>query len=151
MTMPAILDLFQDVLNPRMELLQTSCEVADFLSTSGPLVASAFQWLDTEQLAAAQKEFLALKAVEVVQCSTSEWMSPLHMVRKAEGSWWPSCVYRHLNAVTVPVTYPIPNMMDFIARAAGCTIFSKIDLKKGYHQIPVNPGEIPKTAITTPV
>ena len=54
------------------------------------------------------------------------------------------------NAVTVPDTYPIPNMMDFVARAAGCTVFSKIDRKKGYPQIPMNPGDIPKTAITTP-
>jgi len=41
-------------------------------------------------------------------------------------------------------------MMDFVARAAGCIIFSKIGLKKGYHQIPMNTGDIPKIAITTP-
>jgi hypothetical protein len=55
------------------------------------------------------------------------------MVRKTDGSWQPCVDYRRLNAVTVPDTYPIPNMMDFVARAAGCTVFSKIDLKKGYY------------------
>ena len=58
--------------------------------------------------------------------------------------------YRRLNSVMVPDTYPVPNMLDFASRAAGCTYFSKIDLKKGYHQVPMNAADIPKTAITTP-
>ncbi len=41
-------------------------------------------------------------------------------------------------------------MLNFAAKAAGCTLFSKIDLRKGYHQIPVNPADVQKTAITTP-
>jgi hypothetical protein len=41
-------------------------------------------------------------------------------------------------------------MLDFAAKEAGCTVFSKIDLRKGYHQIPVNPEDVQKTAITTP-
>ena len=41
-------------------------------------------------------------------------------------------------------TYPIPNMMDFTAKETGCTIFSKVDLKKGYHQILMNPEDITK-------
>ena len=149
-SIPAILDLFQEVLNPGTELPQTTCQVAHFLSTRGPPVASAFRRLDPEKLEAAQKEFTALEAAGVVRRSTSPWASPLHMVRKADGSWRPCGDYRRLNAVTEPDTYPIPNMMDFVAKASGCTIFSKIDLKKGYHQIPMNPADIPKTAITTP-
>ena len=49
-----------------------------------------------------------------------------------------------------PRHLPVPNMLDFATRAAGCTYFSKIDLKKGYHQVPMNATGIPKTAITTP-
>ncbi len=72
------------------------------------------------------------------------------MVRKAEGSWRLCGDFRRLNLVTEPDVYPLPNMLDFAAKAAGCTVFSKIDLRKGYHQIPVNPADEQKTAINTP-
>jgi hypothetical protein len=52
--------------------------------------------------------------------------------------------------VTEPDDYPLPNMMDFTARVAGCTVFSKIDLRKGYLQIPMHPADVQKTAIITP-
>jgi hypothetical protein len=52
--------------------------------------------------------------------------------------------------VTVSDSYPLPNMLDFSERIAGCTIFSKVDLRKGYHQILMHPGDIEKTAIATP-
>jgi hypothetical protein len=55
-----------------------------------------------------------------------------------------------LNLVTEPDVYPLPNMLDFAAKAPGCTVFSKIELRKGYHQIHVNPADVQKTAITTP-
>ena len=72
------------------------------------------------------------------------------MVKKADGSWRPCGDFRLLNGVTIPDAYPLPNMMDFAVKAAGCKIFSKIDLRKGYHQIPMHPADIQKTAITTP-
>jgi cleavage and polyadenylation specificity factor subunit 1 len=72
------------------------------------------------------------------------------MVAKADGSWRPCGDFRLLNLVTEPDKYPLPNMLDFANVAAGCSIFSKIDLRKGYHQIPMHPDDICKTAITTP-
>jgi len=72
------------------------------------------------------------------------------MVRKADGSWRPCGDYRRLNGVTVPDSYPLSNMLDFTARVGGCRFFSKIDLRKGYHQIPMHAADIPKTAIITP-
>ncbi len=70
------------------------------------------------------------------------------MVPKKDGSWRPCGDYRCLNLVTTPDKYPLPNMQDLPNGLHGCTIFSKIDLVKGYHQIPIATKVIPKTAIT---
>jgi hypothetical protein len=60
------------------------------------------------------------------------------MVPKSDGSWRPCGDYRRLNAVTVPDKYPLPNLQDLSANLHSNTIFSKLDLVKGYHQVPVN-------------
>jgi len=77
-----IIATFQDVLNPKGDLQRTSDDVAHHLQTRGPPIASKFWRLDSEKLAAAKKEFLALERAGIVQRSTSPWASPLHMVRK---------------------------------------------------------------------
>jgi hypothetical protein len=66
------------------------------------------------------------------------------MVKKPDGSWRCCGDYRRLNNVTVPDTYPLPNMMDFSSRVAECSIFTKIDLRKGYYPIPMHPAVILK-------
>ena len=58
--------------------------------------------------------------------------------------------YRRLNTVTTPDRYSIPLIADLTARLHGRKIFGKVDLIKGYHQIPVAEDDIAKTAITTP-
>ncbi len=72
------------------------------------------------------------------------------MVPKADGSFRPCGDYRRLNTVTEDDQYPLPSIQDFTANLAGCTIFSKIDLVKGYHQVPMAENDIPKTVICTP-
>ena len=72
------------------------------------------------------------------------------MVPKKEGTVRPCCDYHRLNERTVNDGYPIPHIHDFTAGLAGSKIFSKVDLVKGYHQIPVRAEDVPKTAIASP-
>jgi Reverse transcriptase (RNA-dependent DNA polymerase) len=72
------------------------------------------------------------------------------MVCKKDGGWRPCGDYRRLNIITKEDKYPLPNMGDLSSRLDGCRIFSKLDLQKGYLQVPVATRDIPKTAIITP-
>ena len=86
----------------------------------------------------------------IIQHSSSPLSSPLHMVKKKEGGWRPYGDDRRLNNVTVPHRYPLPNIADFTSCIAGSTVFSRLDLQKGYYQIPMASEEVPKTAIISP-
>jgi hypothetical protein len=56
---------------------------------------------------------------------------------KEDGSWRPCGDYRQLDLQTVEDIYPLPNIADLAAHLDGCCIFSKLDLRKGYQQVPV--------------
>ncbi len=86
----------------------------------------------------------------IIRHSSSPWASPLHKEKKPDGSWQCCGDYRRLNNVTFLDTYPLPSMMDFSSGVAGCSIFTKIDLRKRYYQIPMHPADILKTTIITP-
>ncbi len=68
------------------------------------------------------------------------------MVPKKDGSSRPCRDDRHLNLVTTPDKYPLPNIQDLSNGLHGCNIFSKIHLVKGYHQIPVFSHRHPKNS-----
>ena len=55
------------------------------------------------------------------------------MVKKCDGTWQPCGDYRRLNNITTLDRYPLPNMQDLGHKLAGCRVFSRLDLVKGYH------------------
>jgi cleavage and polyadenylation specificity factor subunit 1 len=145
-----LLEDFPDVVCPSGELPPVKHSVLHFIETDGQPVVSKYRRLDPVKIAAAQKEFTQLEKQGIIRRSSSSWSSPLHMVQKADGSWRPCGDYRRLNLQTKPDRYTCPNIGDLTARLAGCTIFSKLDLRKGYHQVPVRDQDVCKTAVITP-
>ena len=111
--------------------------VEHHIETEGRPVAAKYRRLDAVRLKAAKAEFAELERQGVIRRSSSHWASALHLVKKADGSWRPCGDFRQLNVQTKPDRYTCPNMGDLTARLAGCKVFSKLDLRKGYHQVPV--------------
>jgi len=145
-----ILKEFPDLLHPPNFSKPPKHSVKHYILTDGPPSSSKARRLDPKRLEIAKQEFQKMVDLGVCRRSSSEWASPLHMVPKPNGSHRPCGDYRQLNLQTKPDRYPLPHIQDLVQKVHGCTIFSKIDLVKAYHQIPVNEDDIPKTAIITP-
>lgn len=118
-------------------------------TTSPPIHAQACR-LDLAKLTITKAEFENTEHLGIIRCSSSPWASPLHMAPKAGGGWRPCGDYCQLNEATTPDQYPVPHIQDFSACLAGSSMFSKVDLIRGYHQVRVHPLDIPKTAEITP-
>jgi hypothetical protein len=84
-----------------------------------------------------------------IRPSSSPWGCPALFVKKKDGSLRLCVDYRPLNAVTIKNKYPLPRIDVLFDQLAGARVFSKIDLRSGYHQIKIRPCDIPKTAFST--
>ncbi|KAL0559002.1 hypothetical protein IC582_003591 [Cucumis melo] len=81
-----------------------------------------------------------------IRPSVSTWGAPVLFVKKKDGSMRLCIDYRELNKVTVKNRYPLPRIDDLFDQLQGATVFSKIDLRSGYHQLRIKDEDVPKTA-----
>ncbi|GFW02550.1 transposon Tf2-11 polyprotein [Trichonephila clavipes] len=145
-----ILSEYPDLSNPSLISKSASHGTVHHIITTGPPVTARPRRLHPKLYDAVKVEFEFLLAQGIIRPSKSPWSSPLHVVPKSDSTVRPVGDYRQLNSVTEFDSYPMPYLNDFAHALHGKKIFSKIDIFKAFHQIPIAECDIPKTAVTTP-
>ncbi|GJT67649.1 putative reverse transcriptase domain-containing protein [Tanacetum coccineum] len=105
------------------------------------LAPSEMQELSTQLQELSDKGF--------IRPSSSPWGAPVLFVKKKDGSFQMCIDYRELNKLTVKNRYPLLRIDDLFDQLQGSRVYSKIDLRSGYHQLRVREEDIPKTAFRT--
>jgi hypothetical protein len=105
--------------------------------------------MPVNELVELKKQIVKLQAKGFIRPSSSPWGAPLLFVEKKDGTQWMCVDYQSLNEVTIKNKYPLPRIKDLFDQMKGASVFSKIDLRSGYHQLRIRESNIPKTAFCT--
>lgn len=100
-----------------------------------------------------QEQIAKLLNQNIIRPSYSPWSSPVWIVPKKKDAsgkqkWRLVIDYRKVNEKTITDKYPIPNINELLDKLGRCMYFSTVDLASGFHQIEMEPKDIPKTAFS---
>nr|GFB91967.1 putative reverse transcriptase domain-containing protein [Tanacetum cinerariifolium] len=120
----------------------------DLVPGAAPVARAPYRLapFEMKELAEQQKE---LSNKGFIRPSSSPWGAPILFVKKKDGSFQMCIDYRELNKLTVKNRYPLPRIDDLFDQLQGSSVYSKIDLRSGYHQLRVREEDVSKTAFRT--
>jgi hypothetical protein len=122
--------------------------VIDPLPETAPTFKRPYK-MYVEELKGPKKLLMELQEAGYIRPSSSPWGAPVLFVQKKDGSQTMCVDYRSLNDVIMKNKYHLPRVEDLFDRRRGARIFSKIDLRTGYHQVKIRPSDTPKTTLST--
>src|SRR3954470_11602836 len=96
--------------------------------------------MNPSELAELKKQLDAMLEIGLIQPSASPWISPILFVDKKDGGNRLCTDYQKLNDVTIKNKYPLPKIEDMFDQLTGAKVFSKIDLRTGYHKLKIRRG-----------
>ncbi|KAK1693605.1 hypothetical protein QYE76_010302 [Lolium multiflorum] len=120
----------------------------DLIPGTAPIAKAPYK-MGPKELKELKEQLDDLEQKGFIQESVSPWGSPVIFVDKRDGGRRMCGDYRNLNNVTIKNKYPLPRIQDLFDQVRGAGVFSKIDLRSGYHQIKIKKEDIPKTAFVS--
>ncbi|GJY23114.1 putative reverse transcriptase domain-containing protein [Tanacetum coccineum] len=112
-------------------------------------VAQAPYWLAPSKMKELAEQLQELSGKGFIRPNSLPWGSPILFAKKKDGSFRMFIDYQELNKLTVKNRYPHPRIDDLFDQLQGSSVYSKIDLRSGYHQLSVRKEDIPKIAFRT--
>ncbi|GJR05516.1 putative reverse transcriptase domain-containing protein [Tanacetum coccineum] len=120
----------------------------DLIPGAAPVARAPYR-LAPSEMKELSEQLQELSDKGFIRPSSSPWGAPVLFVKKKDGSFRMCIDYRELNKLTVKNRYPLPRIDDLFDQLQGSSIYSKIDLRSGYHQLRVREQDIPKMAFRT--
>ncbi|GKB21547.1 putative reverse transcriptase domain-containing protein [Tanacetum coccineum] len=120
----------------------------DLIPGAAPVARAPYR-LAPSEMKELSEQLQGLSNKGFIRPSSSPWGGSVLFVKKKDGSFRMCIDYRELNKLTVKNRYPLPRIDDLFDQLQGSSIYSKIDLRSGYHQLRVREQDIPKTAFRT--
>ncbi|GJR03207.1 putative reverse transcriptase domain-containing protein [Tanacetum coccineum] len=120
----------------------------DLLPGAAPVVHAPYR-LTPSEMRELSVQLQEMMEKGFIRPSSSPWGAPVLFMKKKDGSYRMCIDYRELNKLTVKNRYPLPRINDLFYQLQGLSVYSKIDLRLGYHQLRIKEEDIPITAFRT--
>nr|GEV14877.1 putative reverse transcriptase domain, ribonuclease H-like domain, aspartic peptidase domain protein [Tanacetum cinerariifolium] len=121
----------------------------DLIPSAAPVARAPYR-LAPSEMKELSDQLKELAAKGFIRPSSSPWGAPVLFVKKKDGSFWMCIDYQELNKMTVKNRYPLPRIDDLFDQLQGSSVYSKIDLRSGYHHLRVREEDISKTTFRIP-